>query len=212
MRQPYVWALALGCFSLGALGPSGLAQGGRPVARFDVYRDKDAKAAAIALLDGALELAGGGSWERIAVGRAWYLGGDKPKGQQIFDSVTNSKKVEGSDWFRIGRVYAESEEWSKAQQAFTSGFGRSKTGPPRGTSCRPTTGPAAPLRLGGRPFGRAVARRVHRRRSHVRCRPTTVSGRTSTSAVRQFLQMRARQSKTAGHAPGSAGDRSPASS
>ena len=43
---------------------------------------------------------------------------------------------------------------------------------------------------GGRPFARGVERRVHRRRSHVRCQPTTVSGRTSTSAVRQFVQMR----------------------
>ena len=31
---------------------------------------------------------------------------------------------------------------------------------------------------GGRPFARGVARRIHRRRSHVRCQPTTVSGRT----------------------------------
>ena len=41
---------------------------------------------------------------------------------------------------------------------------------------------------GGRPFARGAERRVHRRRSHVRCQPMTVSGRTSTSAVRQFLQ------------------------
>lgn len=27
-------------------------------------------------------------------------------------------KVEGSDWFRIARVYAEAEEWSKAHEAF----------------------------------------------------------------------------------------------
>ena len=43
---------------------------------------------------------------------------------------------------------------------------------------------------GGRPFARDVARRIHRRRSHVRCQPTTVSGRTSTIADRQFVQMR----------------------
>ena len=53
-------------------------------------------------LEGALVLAEQGSWERIAVGRAWYLGGDKAKGQQIFDGVTSGRKVEGSDWFRIG--------------------------------------------------------------------------------------------------------------
>ena len=70
------------------------------------------------MLEGALLLAEDGSWERIAVGRAWYLGGDKAKGQEIFDGVTSSRKVEGSDWFRIGRVYAEAGEWPKAVAAF----------------------------------------------------------------------------------------------
>ena len=32
--------------------------------------------------------------------------------------MTTSKKVEGSDWFRIGRVYAEAGEWPKASEAF----------------------------------------------------------------------------------------------
>ncbi len=65
-----------------------------------------------------MKLAEDGSWERIAVGRAWYLGGDKAKGQQIFDAVTSSKKAKGSDWFRVGRIYAEANEWDKAQAAF----------------------------------------------------------------------------------------------
>ncbi len=63
-------------------------------------------------------LAEDGSWEKIAVGRAWYLGGDKAKASQIFDSVTSNKKVEGSDWFRLGRVYSEAGEWEKARDAF----------------------------------------------------------------------------------------------
>ena len=54
------------------------------------------KAAATTLLDGALKLAGDGSWERM-LGRAWYLGGEKAKGQEIFDSVTGNKKVKNSD-------------------------------------------------------------------------------------------------------------------
>ncbi len=45
-------------------------------------------------------------------------GGDKAKGQQIFDAVTSSKKAKGSDWFRVGRVYVEANEWDKAQAAF----------------------------------------------------------------------------------------------
>ena len=49
------------------------------------------------------------------MGRAWYLSGDKAKGQSIFDSVT---RKEDSDWFRLGRVYAEAGEWDKAQAAF----------------------------------------------------------------------------------------------
>jgi hypothetical protein len=44
--------------------------------------------------------------------------------------------------------------------------------------------------VGGRPFEGGVALLVHRRRTHVRCQPTTVSGRTMTIAVRQFVQIR----------------------
>ena len=32
--------------------------------------------------------------------------------------VTGNKKVEDSDWFRLGRVYAEAGEWDKARAAF----------------------------------------------------------------------------------------------
>jgi tetratricopeptide (TPR) repeat protein len=110
--------VGLACFVLGALGQAGFAQAKKPSFSPDLFKGKEAKEAATALLDGALQLAETGSWERIAVGRAWYLGGDKVKGQAIFDSVTNSKKVENSDWFRLGRVYAEAGEWNKAQVAF----------------------------------------------------------------------------------------------
>jgi tetratricopeptide (TPR) repeat protein len=75
-------------------------------------------AVAAKMPDNALVLAEQGSWERIAVGRAWYLGGDKARGQQIFDGVTSGKKVEGSDYFRIARVYVEAGEWDKARTAF----------------------------------------------------------------------------------------------
>jgi tetratricopeptide (TPR) repeat protein len=118
MKDRRVLVLALGCFVLGALVHAGLAQTKKPVFSPDLYQGKDAKAAATALLDGALQLAGTGSWERIAVGRAWYLGGDKAKGQQILDGVTGGKKVAASDWFRVARIYLEAGEWDKAQQAF----------------------------------------------------------------------------------------------
>jgi tetratricopeptide (TPR) repeat protein len=118
MKLWRVVVFGLGCFLLGALAQSAAAQARRPAFSADLFQGKDAKAAAGALLDGALQLAEGGSWERIAVGRAWYLGGDKAKGQQIFDAVTGGKKVAGSDWFRIGRTYSEAGEWDKAQAAF----------------------------------------------------------------------------------------------
>lgn len=113
-----VVALAAACFAAGVFVHSVLAQAKRPVFSLDLVSGKAPKDAATVLLDAALELAGTGSWERIAVGRAWYLGGDKAKGQQIFDSVTGGRKVESSDWFRIGRVYVEAGEWPKAQEAF----------------------------------------------------------------------------------------------
>jgi tetratricopeptide (TPR) repeat protein len=117
MKQWRVFVLCVACAASGALVQTAVAQRNRPAFSADLYQGKDPKAAATALLDGALQLAENGSWERIAVGRAWYLGGDKARGQQIFDAVSGGKEVEGSDWFRIGRVYAEAGEWDKAQAA-----------------------------------------------------------------------------------------------
>lgn len=81
------------------------------------YRGKSKEEAARALLKIAEQQAGKGSWERIAVARVYYLGGMKAEGQRIIDSVT-SRKPEGGDWFRIGRVYWEAKEWDKAEAAF----------------------------------------------------------------------------------------------
>ena len=80
MKQSRLVAVGLACFVLGALGQAGFAQAKKPAFSPDLITGKEAKEAATALLDGALQLAGAGSWERIAVGRAWYLGGDKVKG------------------------------------------------------------------------------------------------------------------------------------
>jgi tetratricopeptide (TPR) repeat protein len=118
MKKLHAAVLCVACAVLGALAQSGLAYAQRPTYSPDLVKGKDASAAATALLDGALQLAGSGSWERIAVGRAWYLGGDKARGQQIFDEVTGNRRVEGSDWFRIAQVYDEAGEWDKAQMAF----------------------------------------------------------------------------------------------
>ena len=84
-----------------------------------LYTGKDKKAAGQALLQTAREIsAKEGSWEKIAVGRAYYLGGLKAEGQAIFDEVTGSKKAEGGDWIRVGRVYYEAGDWDKAKAAF----------------------------------------------------------------------------------------------
>ncbi len=118
MPQSRLVQVGLACFALCVFVQAGFAQAKKPSFSPELLKGKDAKAAATALLDCALQLAENGSWERIAVGRAWYVGGDKAKGQEIFDAVTTGKKVEHSDWFRLGRVYAEAGEWDKAQVAF----------------------------------------------------------------------------------------------
>jgi hypothetical protein len=120
MKNWRTMGFGLACFAFGVLVQIGLAQKTpKPAFTPDMVQGKDPKAAATTLLDNAITLAGNGSWERIAVGRAWYLGGDKAKGQQIFDAVTSgSKKYESSDWARIARVYVEANEWDKAAPIF----------------------------------------------------------------------------------------------
>jgi tetratricopeptide (TPR) repeat protein len=82
-----------------------------------MYVGKSPKEAALGLLPVALKQAENGSWENIAVGRVYYLMGDKPEGQAIFDRVI-ARKVKKDDWMRMGRVYVEAKEWDKAKAAF----------------------------------------------------------------------------------------------
>jgi tetratricopeptide (TPR) repeat protein len=82
-----------------------------------MYVGKSPKEAALGLLPAALKQAGKGSWENIAVGRVYYLMGDKAEGQAIFDRVI-ATKVKKDDWMRMGRVYVEAKEWDKAKAAF----------------------------------------------------------------------------------------------
>jgi tetratricopeptide (TPR) repeat protein len=112
------FTIGIGCFVAGLMVQSMVAQSRRPTWSPDLIQGKSPQEAAAVLLDGAMHFAGRGSWERIAVGRAWYLGGDKAKGQAILDEVTNNRNVEGSDWFRVGQIYDEAGEWEKAQAAF----------------------------------------------------------------------------------------------
>jgi tetratricopeptide (TPR) repeat protein len=82
-----------------------------------VFEGKDSRDAAEALLIAGLEAAGDGSWERIAVAAVSYEGGDKARGQAIFDEVLNGKP-EYSDFQRIARLYAELGEWDKAKELY----------------------------------------------------------------------------------------------
>ena len=117
MRSWRIVGVGLISFALGTIVQSSSAQR-KPAFDPEIFKGKDPKVAAAAMLENALQLAESGSWERIAVGRAWYLGGDKTKGQHIIDEVINSKRAVGSDWFRVGRIYAEAGEWDKAKAAF----------------------------------------------------------------------------------------------
>ena len=114
MHTRWVTAIAVGSLFLGVgLGSAGIKGG----AGIDAIRGKSAPEAAAAALMEAERLAGPGSWEQIAVGRVYYLSGDKPRGQAIFDRVTGNKP-KSSDWQRIGEVYAQAGENERAADYF----------------------------------------------------------------------------------------------
>lgn len=114
MKHAIAVALAAALFAAG----TGIASAApKPRADASMYRGKEAGEAGRALLDVALKQAGKGSWERIGVGRAYYLGGFKAEGQAIFDALLNGKH-EDSDVYRIARVYQEAGEWERAKPLF----------------------------------------------------------------------------------------------
>ncbi len=80
------------------------------------YRAQDKEVAGKALLQQSLIQAGDGSWERIAVGRVYYLAGMKSEAQAIFDAVLASD--DNGDLFRVARVYREAGEWPRAKALF----------------------------------------------------------------------------------------------
>lgn len=80
------------------------------------YRAQDKEAAGKALLHKSLVQAADGSWERIAVGRVYYLAGMKSEGQAIFDAVLANN--DNGDLFRVARVYREAGEWPRAKALF----------------------------------------------------------------------------------------------
>ena len=105
---------AVAAFVLGAAVAHVVAGG--PSLTSATFEGKSAKEAAAAVLTVAEAQAGSGTWELIAVGRVYYLSGDKTKGQQLFDKAT-SLKSGASEWRRIGKVFAEAGEFDKAESA-----------------------------------------------------------------------------------------------
>lgn len=114
MKNLAVAAIAAACLSAGmGIGYAAKAKG----PGMTLITGKPANEAGAAALQEAERLAGSGSWELIAVGRVYYLGGDKARGQALFDKVLASTEEPG-DWFRIGRVYAEAGENPRAEALF----------------------------------------------------------------------------------------------
>lgn len=102
--------------ALGGAAALGLALAASAVATNALFSGKEPAAAGGDTLALALAQAGDGSWERLAVARAYYLAGQKEQGQQIIDSVL-AAKPEASDYRRVLRIYGEAKEWDKALPA-----------------------------------------------------------------------------------------------
>jgi len=108
------WIVAI-CFTLGVAVGVGAAK-----VKVDpgLFTGGDKGATGEALLDLARRQTEDGTWERIALGRVYYLAGHKEEGEALFEAATSGKKVDASDWIRIGRVYWEAGEWDRARELF----------------------------------------------------------------------------------------------
>lgn len=87
------------------------------------YTGKEPAAAGAMLAEHARGLAGGGSWERLAVARVLYLGGQKDDGEVLIDTVRQGKP-ETSDLARIARIYLEAGEQDRGLKAFEAALAR----------------------------------------------------------------------------------------
>ena len=94
-----------------------VAEGKKPESGPHLFAVLTAEAAADALAEVALLQAGGGTWERIGVGRVFYLSGQKSRGRAVFDAIL-ADEAKPSDWIRIGRVYFQAGDWVEARELF----------------------------------------------------------------------------------------------
>jgi len=130
-------------------------------AGIDVIRNKPDKDAALAALTEAEHVANGGSWELIAVGRVYYLSGQKARGQALFDYAVTGHKPDGGDYERIAEVYAAAGENDRASDSYEKMLALD----PKDDSNQATVG-AWYIRIGQREKGEALlARALQRRRN-----------------------------------------------
>lgn len=113
--KTWTWSVAVvGALALGMAGGRMIAGGSRLTS--DTFEGKTPKDAMTQMLQVAESQAGSGTWQLIAVGRVYYLSGDKKQGEAMFDKAT-SYKSGVSEWRRIGMIYAEAGEFDKAEAA-----------------------------------------------------------------------------------------------
>ena len=112
------WKLSCAAAAIFVLGLSAGLLAGRQTVSPSLYVAKPPTDAARAILDVARVVAEDGSWENIYVGRTYLLGGMKEEGERMLQRVATSKKVKASDFFRIGKAYADGGDWPKARDAF----------------------------------------------------------------------------------------------
>jgi tetratricopeptide (TPR) repeat protein len=114
MRTILVTTVAVVSLSLGVgIGMAAKLTG----AGISVISGKSDREAGLAALTEAERLAGKGSWELIAVGRVYYLSGDKATGAALFDRATGGKQSAG-DYQRIAEVYADAGDTAKAEESY----------------------------------------------------------------------------------------------
>jgi tetratricopeptide (TPR) repeat protein len=115
MKKSVGLAISVGCLACGIVIGIGASKEKPP--GLDNMRGRPPAEAGAAALQEAERLAGKGTWELLGVARVYYLSGDKTKGQALIDKVL-SEKVNGSDWQRIGQIYADAGENAKAESYF----------------------------------------------------------------------------------------------
>jgi tetratricopeptide (TPR) repeat protein len=82
-----------------------------------ILSGKSDREAGLAALSEAERLAGKGSSELIAIGRVYYLSGDKVRSAALFDRARGGKQSAG-DYQLIAEVYAEAGDTAKAEENY----------------------------------------------------------------------------------------------